>query len=115
MRPRERLARRMCGNLQKAEAQHDRHAYLLLARDLEAGDETEGQRIRENVGEDVDGCVGEIEGVDVDALLVLVQDRDVVGGADGRALEDTGQDCSSRLAGDDAHHYHPETPQLLVP
>ena len=102
-------------DVQETEAHHDSHASLLLCRDLKAGNYGERQCVRHNIREDVDGCIGEVEGVDIDTFLFILRDRNVVGRANGGALEDTGQDVASCLAEDNGHNKYGHLAQRPIP
>lgn len=86
--------------VQGAEREDAHQSELLLGGDVEALDDGHGQRDDEDVGEDVDGGVGEPQGFEVDAGAGY---GPVPEAADGRAAEDAEQDCFQGVEDDEGH------------
>lgn len=89
-------------NVQEAEEEHDEQTHLLLERHLQPQHETDGQRIGDQIGGDIQRRVGEVEGVDVDARLG--RDAQVPRGGDRAALEDAREYVCDGLARHDDNH-----------
>lgn len=87
-------------NVQGAEREDAHQSELLLRGDVEALDDGHGERDDEDVGEDVDGGVGEPERFEVDAGA---GDGPVPEAADGRAAEDAEEDGFQGVEDDEGH------------
>lgn len=100
-------------NLQQPKTEDHRQAYPLSQRHLQLQRQRNGQRVRQQISKDVDGGVGQVKRIDVDALVRLAR-RLVPGRRDGRALKDGRQHVGRGLAGDDADHDNGQAAQGAV-
>ena len=99
------------GAIQKSQTEDENESNLLLAWHLELKDHPHWQRVREQIGEDVERCVGQVEDVNVDAGTLQ---GGIPGPGDRPALESGGADVGNGLAGDDAEHDIGHSAEVLV-
>lgn len=58
------------GNLQKTQTQHDSNCNLLVPRDVQFNDQSDGEQICQEIGKYVGGCIRKVESIDVDTGFV---------------------------------------------
>lgn len=100
-------------DVQETEGEDQGEGDFLLARHLQFKDDADRKRVGEEIGKDVECCVGEVEDIDVDADAV--RDSGIPGCRNGPALECCGEDIGGGLAGDDAEHYEGHACQVFIP
>lgn len=90
------------GSLQETQAENEAEGDLLLVRHLELENDPDRECVGQEIRENVEGSVGEVENVDVDAFSGASAGP---GHADGLALEGCDENEGGGLTDDDAHHH----------
>lgn len=93
------------GDLQESETQDDGQADLLSSGNTKPRHQWNRQCVRKNIRKDIDSRIRQVESIDVNALLILRQDRNIVRGRDWRTLKDASQDICTSLTSNDPHHH----------